>query len=107
MGRLYIHYFNEDNTEIMCCNNCKIHLIEKQFINPIIGLEISMIHKLPINVQIVPNDSLIAYNSNNYKFHDILCNRCNNEIGWKIEYPTNYGYKELIFIQNESLTITA
>ena len=105
MGRLYIDYINDENEEVIFCNNCKIHLIEKKYINPINGLDISITHKLPFNVHIVPNDQLVAYNSNNYKFHDIICNRCDNEIGWTIEYPVNNEYKRLIFIQNENISI--
>ena len=102
MGRLYVQYIDDDEGLVLC-NKCNIHLVEKKHINPIIGLELSTTYKLPINVHLVTNEQLVAYNPHNYRFKDIICNRCDNEIGWTIEYPSSYGYKELIFLLNESL----
>lgn len=104
MGRLYMSYLNDDSCEIAVCNKCKAHLVEKKNINPIMGLEISITHKLPINVHIVPSERLVDFYPNNYTFSDIICNRCQNEIGWTIQYPTIYGNKELSFVHNENIS---
>lgn len=105
MGRLHLEYLNDDdNTEVIVCNKCKAHLLEKKDISPIMGLEISMTHKLPINAHIVPSERLSEFYPNTYSFGDIFCNRCENVIGWTIKYPTNYGNKELSFVLNESIS---
>lgn len=105
MGRLFTQYLDDEKSNIVFCNKCKVHLIEKHFINHIIGLEISMTHKLPVNVYTVPNDHIVAYNVRDYKFQDIVCNSCNSDIGWTIEFDTDHGYKELVFLQNESISV--
>jgi hypothetical protein len=104
MGRLHIDYLEDDDSDIIVCKKCKAHLLEKKNINPMMGLEISMIHKLPINVQTIQSNKLLDFYPNNYTFSDIICNRCKNEIGWTIQYPTIYGNKELSFVLNENVS---
>jgi hypothetical protein len=98
-------YLNDDdeNNEIIVCNKCEAHLLEKKDVNPIMGLDISMTHKLPINTHVVPSERLLDFYPNNYTFCDIFCNRCESVIGWTIQYPTIYGNKELSFVLNESI----
>lgn len=107
MGRLFLEYMDEEKDNLIVCSFCNVHLLNKDDVNPIIGLEISMSSKIPINVHITPcKESFIAYNPNNYKFNDIICNKCKNDIGWTINYPTNFGEKSLIFLLNESIKKT-
>lgn len=104
MGRLFLEYMDIENENLIVCRFCNVHLLNKNNINPIIGLEISMSSELPINVHISPTkESLVAYNPNNYKFNDIICNKCKNDIGWTIDYPTSNGEKSLVFLLNESI----
>jgi hypothetical protein len=78
--------------------------MNKDSVSPIIGLEISMSSKIPINVHISPaKESFVAYHPKNYKFNDIICNKCKNDIGWSIDYPTTNGEKSLVFLLNESI----
>lgn len=104
MGRLFLQYMDTDNDDIIVCGFCDVHLMNKMNINPLIGLQISMTTKIPINVHITPaKENFVAYNPNNYKFNDIICNKCKNDIGWTINYPTINGEKSLIFLLNESI----
>ena len=104
MGRLFIEYMDTDNETLFVCRFCNVHLMNKDSVSPIIGLEISMSSKIPINVHISPaKESFVAYHPNNYKFNDITCNKCKNDIGWSIDYPTTNGTKSLIFLLNESI----
>lgn len=104
MGRLFLEYMDTDKDDVFVCRFCDVHLMNKNNINPIIGLEISMSYKTPINVHIIPaKESFVAYNPNNHKFNDIICNKCKNEIGWTIDYPTTNGYKSLVFLLNENI----
>lgn len=104
MGRLFIEYMDTANNNVIVCRFCNVHLINKDDINPIIGLEISMANKVPFNVHVCPTkESFVAYNPNNYKFNDIICNKCKNDIGWIIEYPSTTGEKSLVFLLNESI----
>jgi hypothetical protein len=106
MGRLHIDYLDDDcdNSEIVKCTKCRTHLLEKKDTSPILGLEISMTYKLPINIHIVPNNTLTNTSPNDYKFSDFFCNRCENLIGWTMQYPTIYGNKDLSFVLNESIS---
>lgn len=104
MGRLFLEYIDTDKSDIIVCCFCNTHFMKKNNIHPIIGLEVSMSSKIPINVHITPaKESFVAYNPNNYKFNDILCNKCNNEIGWTIDYPITNGEKTLVFLLNENI----
>lgn len=102
MGRLFLEYIDMNDTNIVVCRFCNVHLLNKNNINPVIGLEISMSSTIPINVHICPTkESFVSYNA--YKFNDIICNKCKNDIGWTIDYPTTNGEKSLVFLLNESI----
>jgi hypothetical protein len=104
MGRLFLEYMDSDKDDVILCRFCNVHLLNKNNINQVVGLQISMSSKVPVNVHITPTkESFLAYNPNNYKFNDIICNRCNNDIGWTIDYPTTNGEKSFVFLLNESI----
>lgn len=104
MGRLFLEYIDIDDTNIIMCRFCNVHLLNKDNIKPIIGLEISISTKIPINVHVSPAEqSYVAYNPNNYKFNDIVCSKCKNDVGWTIDYSTSNGEKSFVFLLNESI----
>lgn len=104
MGRLFIEYMDTSDENIVVCRLCNVHLIKKNDINPIVGLEVSMCSELPSNVHITPTkENFIAYNPNNYKFNDIICSKCGNDIGWTIDYSTTNQDKSIVFLLNESI----
>jgi len=105
MGRLFKEYLSDER--VFICAQCNTHLISKNDVSFVPGMDLYICKKSPINSHYVQSHTSLVYNERKYTFYDIKCNDCSLVFGWKLKIPSsnNDNTVEMTYVIDDKITL--